>query len=355
MPSIGERPGVYATYEVTGISYSGMATGTVGVAAASVSGTDGEIYNITSYASAVSAFGSAANITELVRILIKNGVETIKAIPLIPGVGETVPSDEAYEAAFESLVAEEDVKIIICDSADADVHDALREAIVSADERYQHKIGIVEGCGTVEDDVSAAEDINSERIVMVSPPAINKDGTAAVTGSLSAAVAGVVIGEQDPAIPLNGAELFGLGGVSAAFSDGDITSLVRGGVTPVECIGGAISVVRGITTKTKTGGFADASFRELTTVLIIDDVIPTVRNALRAGFTRTKNNARTRGAIRTRVIVELEKKITAEIIDSYDNVTVTQNANDPTICDVSFEFTVTHGLNQIRLTAYITV
>jgi hypothetical protein len=72
-------------------------------------------------------------------------------------------------------------------------------------------------------------------------------------------------------------------------------------------------------------------------------------------FSRTKNTAQTRGAIRTQVVIELEKKLTAEIIDGYDNVAVAQNSDDPTVCDVSFEFTVAHGLNQIRLTAYITV
>ena len=116
-----------------------------------------------------------------------------------------------------------------------------------------------------------------------------------------------------------------------------------------------VTVVRGITTRTTTNGISDATYRELTTTLIIDSVIPAVRNALALSFARSKNNAQTRGAIRTRVILELEKKLAAEIIDGYDNVTVSVNADDPTVCDVGFEFTVAHGLNQIRLTAYITV
>ena len=203
--------------------------------------------------------------------------------------------------------------------------------------------------------LSAAEKINSERMVMVAPSALGSDGSAAKTGSLAAAVAGAIVSESDPAVPLNGAELFGFTGVSQNFTDGDITALVQGGVTPVECVGGTVSIVRGITTKTSTSGKPDYTWRELTTILIVDDVIPTIRDALKNSFSRTKNTVQTRDAIRTRVIVELEKKKTAEIIEGYGNVSVVQDDSDPTVCIVTFEFTVAHGLNQIRLTAYITV
>ena len=91
------------------------------------------------------------------------------------------------------------------------------------------------------------------------------------------------------------------------------------------------------------------------TILIVDDVVPTVRNALRSRFVRCKNNAQTRGAIRTQVVIELENKLSREIIDSYDSISVEPSASDPTVCVVSFAFTVAHGLNQIRLTANITV
>lgn len=353
--STNERPGVYASYEVSGTSYSGRAAGTVGLAAASENGSAGNAYDITSAAAAASEFGSDSAITELCRILFKNGVSIVKAVPLMADGDADAPSDSDYEDAFETLAAFEDVKVIVCDSADADVHAALKEAIAFADDRCKYKIGIIEGSGDTSDLIDAAEDINSERIVMVAPAALSPDGDTAVTGSLAAAVAGALVSESDPAIPLNGAELFGLGGVTSDFSDGDITMLVQGGVTPVECRNGTVSVVRGITTRTLTGGTYDTTYRELTTVRIIDNVVPTVRDALRASFTRTKNTARTRGAIRTRVIVELEKKLAAEIIDGYGNVAVTQDDNDPTVCNVMFEFSVAHGLNKIMLTAYVTV
>ena len=93
----------------------------------------------------------------------------------------------------------------------------------------------------------------------------------------------------------------------------------------------------------------------MTTILIVDDVIPAVRAALRSRFSRSKNTARSRAAIRSQVIVELEKKLAAEIISGYDGVTVAASEEDPTVCLVEFGFSVAHGLNQVRLTVHIEI
>ena len=90
-------------------------------------------------------------------------------------------------------------------------------------------------------------------------------------------------------------------------------------------------------------------------MLIIDDVIPSVRSALRLKFPRVKNTAQTRGAIRTQVIIELESKLKKETIDSYGAVTAVADESDPTVCNVGFEFAVAHGLNRIILSARISV
>ena len=84
-------------------------------------------------------------------------------------------------------------------------------------------------------------------------------------------------------------------------------------------------------------------------------MIPTVRDSLRSKFRRTKNTEQTRGAIRSQVILELENKLSREIITGYENVTVQADTENPTVCLVDFSFTVAHGLNQIWLSAHITV
>ena len=74
-----------------------------------------------------------------------------------------------------------------------------------------------------------------------------------------------------------------------------------------------------------------------------------------AGFTRAKNTPQVRGAIRSQVILELEQRKAAEIITDYGEVTVEELADNPTVCLVTFSFTAAHGLNQIWLSAQITV
>ena len=83
--------------------------------------------------------------------------------------------------------------------------------------------------------------------------------------------------------------------------------------------------------------------------------MPAVRASLRSRFHRAKNTEQSRGAIRSQVILELENKVAREIITGYDGVTVSALVDDPTVCLVEFSFTVAHGLNQIWLSAHITV
>ena len=55
------------------------------------------------------------------------------------------------------------------------------------------------------------------------------------------------------------------------------------------------------------------------------------------------------------MVLELENKKARDIITGYENVTVTADSQDLARCLVDFSFTVAHGLNQIWLTAHITV
>ena len=194
-----------------------------------------------------------------------------------------------------------------------------------------------------------AEGLNSERVVLTAPvgEGRRRGGGRGSGGSHRR-------GER-PGHSLGGAELKGVDGLEARYGDTEIDTLVRGGVTPVEQAAGVVSVVRGVTTRTKTGEAADATWRELTTIRIVDDVIPTVRDALRARFRRAKNTEQSRGAIRSQVVLELENKLAREIITGYGEVSVEADADNPTVCLVDFSFTVAHGLNQIWLSAHITV
>ena len=171
----------------------------------------------------------------------------------------------------------------------------------------------------------------------------------------AAAMAGMLAGQSDPSLPLHGAIPEGLTAISGSWTEDAIDALIRGGVTPLEYVDGAVRVVRAVSTKTTENGQPDATWKEITTILIVDDVISGVRSSLQRRFQRAKNNVQTRAAIRDQVVLELETRIRRQIIEQYGDLTVTANADDPSVCDVVFSFGVAHGLRCILLSAHITV
>ena len=339
--TIHERPGVYSSYDASTVISGSGGGRTVGLVGLVSEGESGKLYTLNRYEDAVTQFGQEENLTKLVQVLFRNGAAKVVAVP--------VSGQENYQGAFDLLAVEENISVVVCDSTELTVQQALRQSVCDASQARRERIAVVGGAQSenVEALVQRAEELNSERVVLVAP---GDD-----TGLAAAAVAGAIAGESDPAIPLGGAELKGLEGMEARYADTEIDTLVRGGVTPLENVSGVVSVVRGVTTRTKTGEVEDATWRELTTIRIVDDVIPTIRNSLRAKFRRTKNTEQTRGAIRSQVVLELENKLAREIITGYDQVTVEADTENPTVCLVDFTFTVAHGLNQIWLTAHITV
>ena len=346
-----ERPGVYSVYDASAVVSAGRAAKRIGVAAKASRGLVCNPVALTGYAAGVTVFGETeGGMSDLLKALFLNGASVVVAVRV---ANDAALSD--YQAAF-TVLEKQDVQIVVCDSADQSVHQALRTSLENASAARRERIAVVGGYDESPAELVAhAAALNSERMVLVGPDALDQSGTNAGGALAAAALAGVIASGTDPAVPLNGAEIRGLGGLADTYSDNEIDLLVRGGVTPLESVAGVVSPVRGITTRTTTGGAADATWRELTTILIVDDIIPAIRSALRSKFARAKNTARSRGAIRSQVIVELEKKVAAEIIDGYGDVSVTASEEDPTVCLVEFSFAVAHGLNQIYLTVHITV
>lgn len=347
---VHERPGVYSVYDASTVVSSGKAARIIGVAAKAAQGDEAAPVTVTGCAAGAAVFGEEGNMSRLLRLLFANGAGAVTAVR-VADKGDLA----AYQAAFVAL-EKRDVQIVICDSAEETVHQALRTSVEEASAARRERIAVAGGDGdTTEQLIARAKALNSERMVLTGPDAVDEQGERVPGVFAAAAVAAVIAGTRDPATPLNGAAVKGLGGLLEDYGDNEIDLLVRGGVTPLECVGGVISPVRGITTRTSSGGAEDTTWRELTTIMVVDDVIPAVRAALRSKFVQGKNNARGRAAIRSQVIVELERKLAAEIIDGYDEVTVTASEEDPTICLVEFGFSVAHGLNQVHLTVHITV
>lgn len=340
--TIHERPGVYSAYDASSVVDRAAGAKTVAVAALG-GGEAGKVYELTRYEQAAAAFGESDPMTGLVRRLFLNGAAAVVAVP--------VKEEAEYQPAFDALAQREEIGVVLCDSTILTVQQALRDSVNAASEARRERVAVVRGgeSETVSQLADRAREINDPRVVLVAP--CEEGGGAGA----AAAVAGAIAATRDPAVPLGGAALRGVGALSARYDDNEIDLLVRGGVTPLESVAGTASVVRGVTTRTQNGSGPDSTWRELTTILIVDDVIPAIRNSLRSKFRRAKNTEQSRGAIRSQVILELENKLAQEIITGYEAVTVTAKEDNPTVCLVDFSFTVAHGINQIWLSAHITV
>lgn len=342
-----ERPGVYSIYDAS-YAVSGGGGKLVGLVGVNTKAAANVVYTVTSYEQGLTLFGEGY-MAESIRLALLNGAAGVVAVPAAAASG--------YAEALAVLETQENIGVVLCDSTDAAVHALVRTMVDSASTARRERIAVVGAAAgeTVSQLIARAAALNHERMVLVGPGGLNSEGEADSGLCPAAAVAGAIAAMTDPAVPLGGQQLLGLNGVSQQYSDNDIDLLVRGGVTPLESLSGTVNVVRGITTRTKTGEVNDRTWRELSTVLVVDDVIPGIRSALRSKFSRAKNTPQSRGAIRAQVVLELENRLSREVITGYDNVTVTEKADDPTVCLVEFSFTAAHGLNQIWLTAHITV
>ena len=156
-----ERPGVYSRYDAsTVVKGRGGGGGCVGLAALCGTGTAGTLYTFNRYEEAVTAFGGEETLTELVRLLFLNGAAQVKAVP--------VAEEAGYKAAFSVLEAAEDIAVVVCDSGELTVQQALRDSVKAASEARRERIAVVGGKAGENATalVQRAEGLNSERVVL---------------------------------------------------------------------------------------------------------------------------------------------------------------------------------------------
>ena len=344
-----ERPGVYSDYDASSIVAVGTAQRVI--ALIGVSSAQAGVYTLTSYAGAQDVFGADSQLGKMLKLAYQNGAGTVLAYPVAED------SAAAYSPAVSAILAEKRPSLCVLGSALEAVQTAFCTALSGAAQQKGECIGFCGmGAATAAQLGARAQKLNCERVVFVGPQVYAAGETAAQDGCMAAAaLAGALAAERDPALPLSGLELQGLTGVTAVYSDTEYDALVAAGVTALECEGGRVQVIRALTTRSKTGGSADKTYRELTTMLILDELIPAIRTALRTKFAHAKNNVLTRKAIRNQVVLELAERVEREIIEGYDKLTVTAAQDDRTTCVVEFEFTVVQGLNRILLTAHMNV
>lgn len=348
------RPGVYASYAIVG-GQSGRASGAVGVIARCGTGEVLAAKRFTRLADVQSAYGRQVEggmLTALAGLLFAGGAGEMYCV----SVG-TSPTQQDYLDAYALLDGEQAIKAVVCDADNTQTQKALGLRLKESASRSRERIGYFGASKdlTAEQIAQAAQEINCERVCMLAPAVHFTQGQTASAAYLAAAACAAVMKQSDPAANLNLLELAGEMELPAPYTEAEITLLLNAGVTVAERAGAGVRLIRAMSTRTLEDGVPDVTLRELSTVRIIDDVVPALRDLLTARLRGAKNNAATRDAIRTQTACELEKKQSAGIIDGYQPPVVYPKADDPTVCMVEVAFAVVYGMHRIELTAFITV
>lgn len=343
-----KRPGVYSEYSVSSLYTRPKTNKNIAVAAFFPEGTLGEVKTIASYSDALTLFGAGNSLLlAMCNILLQSGINKLYFLPVHD-------ENEGYLHAFAVFEAMEDIGAVLCDSQKEAVLIALAASVEKSSSALRERFAL---CGADTPAVASAlaQRINCERLVLTCPSVevASLNVAHAVLGACG--TAGIILPTDDPAASFNGEVLPVVTGIPVPLSEAEIETLLSTGVTPLEVASGKVECIKAITTRTKTDGNPDISFTSVNTILIIDDVITTIRNSLKPRLKGLKNNLQTRESIVSQVTVELARKVDLSIIDDFLPPRVYPHPNDPSICVVELSFTVAHVINQIIISANIKV
>lgn len=320
------------------------------------------MFSINGTADAGTHFGPTSAFIDIVKVLIRNGVNNIKGI-CVGEYGVSKPYTTkalAYNAAYEKSMTDSNIHCIIIDSTDETLNAGLKEHLSTAETEDIFRYAVV-GCPaatvTVADAKTLAESINSDRIFIAFPNAVNSAGVTLDGAITAAGVASVIMTEtNDPALPVNGVAISGFGGLAMKLMSSEESDLASSGVTALYPENSVPTIYRLVTSAKKIDG-KDSIWHDATTRFIADEVLRSVEDKLRANYKRTKNVSRVLNSIKTDVIGVLEDKEGLEIIKDFDkaSVSVIQDPKDIYGALVDYEFRVVTPLYTITITQHMKV
>lgn len=347
IPINNQRPGVYSSYDTASAYTSPRSGGYAAVVARAAGGETEKLHTFTTPAQLAEAFPADTAGTALrgcVQLLLQSGVSRVYAVAV--GAG-------GYPSALALVEDLENIGAVVCDCASADERAALKSSVQKSASALRERVAY---CGTSDaaTAVSAAEALNCERVALCCPAVTPRFGGIAHSAYGAAAVAGLVLARNDPAWNYSG-EILELVAGPERLPETTVQALLAAGVTLLEETGGAVECVRAQTTRTKTAGETDYALRGLNAILCIDDVLQSLRAALKATLRGQRLAGSSLEAIRSQVVVVLSDKQDSGVLERYDPPKVTTHSEDPTVCVVELAFGIAQVVSQIHVTAHIQV
>jgi len=306
------------------------------------------IFGITGTADARAAFGDNAVVEKIAKVFIQNGADYINGM-IISGSSETAVAD-----ALEASMADKSIKVIIPEDNDTKTIAALKDHLALCERNDMFRYGVIapteEASATQTTLIAYGKTVDSDRIFIPSTlPTLNG---AVVDPQVAAAGLGALIMTEtdDPALPMNGVSMAGYSGLSRTMLETEMKILANNGITPLYLEGTTPTVYR-LVTSCVTNESDHTIWQEGTTRFIADYVLETNENMLRANYKRTKNVARILNAIRGDIKINMEKFEAAEIIENWDEstLTVVKDPSDQYGALVDYEFDVVTPLYTITI------
>lgn len=305
------------------------------------------VFNISGTSDASDKFGATSVMIKATKALIQNGVDYIYGIIVSSEVDDENELSDNYATALSASLDQPSVKCIVIDSYDATVIAELKTHLAMAESEDMFRYAVINSQEDTNDEVvTYVESIDDSRIFVVGSKFVNGSETVDKV-VVSAGVAGAIMTQtEDPALPMNGVQVYGIGNVGRAMLESDKSLFANNGIVALYNDSGLPTIHRLVTSYTK-----DAIWQEGTTRFIADYVLENIENVLRTNYKRTKNVVRILDSIKTTVKGLLENFEGLEIIENFDasTLSVTKDPEDLYGAIVNYEFDVVTPLYTITI------
>ena len=242
------------------------------------------------------------------------------------------------------------IKCIVADNNDTATVSAVKDHLVVAESndkfRYACFAPSAENTASQTKLTAYAKTIDCDRIFIPGATLLQSDAEADPQVIAAGLAAAIMTETDDPALPLNGVTLKGFNGMQRTMLESEMNALANAGVTPIYMEGSTPAIFRLVTSK-----IDDKVWQEGTTRFIADYVLESNETLLRANYKRTKNVTRILNAIRDDIKINMEKMEGREIIENWDEstLTVSKDPADMYGALVDYEFDVVTPLYTITI------
>jgi hypothetical protein len=297
------------------------------------------LHTFESLSAGIEALASYSTARNALRILFGSGVSRV----------HLAAADTDYLAAIGHIAELSDVGAVISDAQHEDDLLDLIDSVSDSGESMRERLLFI-GADTPDTAVAAATALNHERGIVCAPAAYLPGESSPSALYTACAFAGAILAQQNPGHNFSAHALQPLSRVERLL-EADVQRLIANGVSVFENIAGNVECVRAVTTRTTP----DMSMRPLNSILIIDDVMRSLRAGLQGLLRGMRVGLITHESISAQATIILAAKRDEGILKNFEAPVVRTSAEDPSVCVVQLSFGVAHIVEQIHVSAHIRV